>query len=126
MRLCVTYTCAKAYRRIEAYHSLLKREWVQLERINYESILDVTESIGRYNTLYNHDRETLVKENQKLHKHPFNRGTDLGKAPDVRVFLLSLWHVKIRLNVAKKSYNAMNLSDNHTHSAEPYNFCPDH
>ena len=44
--------------RIEAYHSLLKREWVRLEQINYESILDVTESIARYNTFYNHDRET--------------------------------------------------------------------
>ncbi|WP_416274293.1 integrase core domain-containing protein [Lacticaseibacillus paracasei] len=43
---------------IEAYHSLLKREWVRLEQINYESILDVTESIARYNTFYNHDRET--------------------------------------------------------------------
>ncbi|EKQ12246.1 transposase [Lacticaseibacillus paracasei] len=36
----------------------MKREWVRLDQINYESILDVTESIARYNTFYNHDRET--------------------------------------------------------------------
>lgn len=44
--------------RIEAYHSLLKREWLQLEQTSYASMLDVTESIARYNTFYNHDRET--------------------------------------------------------------------
>lgn len=44
--------------RIEAYHSLLKREWVQLEQNTYASILDVTTSIARYNTFYNEDRET--------------------------------------------------------------------
>jgi len=44
--------------RIEAYHSLLKREWIPLEKGSYESILDVTTSIARYNTFYNHDRET--------------------------------------------------------------------
>lgn len=44
--------------RIEAYHSLLKREWLPLEAGGYESILDVTASIARYNTFYNQDRET--------------------------------------------------------------------
>ncbi len=34
-----------------------KREWVQLEQTSYASMLDVIESIARYNTFYNHDRE---------------------------------------------------------------------
>lgn len=44
--------------RIEAFHSLLKREWVRLKQSQYESIFDVIDSISYYIDFYNHDRET--------------------------------------------------------------------
>lgn len=35
--------------RIEAYHSLLKKEWIRLEQGSYEAIRDVIASITQYN-----------------------------------------------------------------------------